>query len=52
MLLIACGIKRVVAEYKYHSGSEAEEMMQQAGIQSRRRSSADRQNRRRRQEPS
>lgn len=33
MLLIACGIKRVVAEYKYHSGSEAEEMMRAVGIQ-------------------
>ena len=33
MLLIACGIKRVVAEYKYHSGGEAEEMMLKAGIQ-------------------
>ena len=33
MLLIACGIKRVVAEYKYHAGSEAEEMMRAAGIQ-------------------
>ena len=33
MLLIACGIKRVVAEYKYHNGSEAEDMMRQAGIQ-------------------
>ena len=33
MLLIACGIKRVVAEFKYHSGGEAEEMMREAGIQ-------------------
>lgn len=33
MLLIASGIKRVVAEYKYHAGGEAEEMMRQAGIQ-------------------
>lgn len=32
MLLIACGIKRVVAEYKYHAGGEAEEMLKQAGI--------------------
>ena len=33
MLLIASGIKRVVAEYKYHAGSEAEEMLKQAGVQ-------------------
>ena len=33
MLLIACGIKRIVAEYKYHAGGEAEEMLQQAGIE-------------------
>ena len=33
MLLIASGIKRVVAEYKYHAGGEAEEMLKQAGIQ-------------------
>ena len=32
MLLIAAGIKRVVAEYKYHAGGEAEEMLQQAGV--------------------
>ena len=32
MLLIASGIKRVVAEYKYHAGGEAEEMLKQAGI--------------------
>lgn len=33
MLLIACGIKRVVAEYRYQKGSEAEEMMMAAGIE-------------------
>ena len=33
MLLIACGIKRIVAEYKYHAGGEAEEMLIQAGIE-------------------
>ncbi len=33
MLLIASGIKRVVAEYKYHAGSEAEEMLRQAEVQ-------------------
>ncbi len=32
MLLIACGIKRVVAEYKYHAGGEAEEMLLAAGV--------------------
>ena len=32
MLLIASGIKRVVAEYKYHAGGEAEEMLKQAGV--------------------
>ena len=33
MLLIACGIKRIVAEYKYHAGGEAEEILKQAGIE-------------------
>ena len=33
MLLIASGIKRVVAEYKYHAGSEAEDFLKQAGVQ-------------------
>lgn len=33
MLLISCGIKRVVAEVRYHSGSEAEDMLRQAGVQ-------------------
>ncbi len=32
MLLIACGIKRIVAEYRYHAGTEAETMLTQAGI--------------------
>lgn len=32
MLIINCGIKRVVCEFKYHSGSESEEMFGQAGI--------------------
>ena len=31
MLLIACGIKRVVSEYKYHTG-EGENLMRQAGM--------------------
>ena len=30
--LIACGIKRVVAEYRYHAGTESEELMKQVGI--------------------
>ncbi len=33
MLLISCGIKRVVSEYKYQTASEGEEMMRAAGIQ-------------------
>lgn len=32
MLIINCGIKRVVSEYKYHTGTESEEMFRQAGI--------------------
>ncbi|MCX6233015.1 MAG: cytidine/deoxycytidylate deaminase family protein [Bacteroidetes bacterium] len=32
MLIINCGIKRVVCERKYHAGGESEEMFQQAGI--------------------
>ncbi len=33
MLLIACGIKRIVAEYRYHVGGEAEDMLRAGGIQ-------------------
>jgi len=33
MLLINCGIKKVVCERKYHAGSESEEMLRQAGIE-------------------
>jgi len=33
MLLINCGIKRVVCEKRYHAGMESEEMFRQAGIQ-------------------
>lgn len=33
MLIINCGIKRVVCEKKYHSGEESEEMFAQAGVQ-------------------
>lgn len=32
MLIINCGIKRVVCERKYHAGSESEEMFTQAGV--------------------
>ncbi len=33
MLIINCGIVRVVCEKKYHAGQESEEMFMQAGIQ-------------------
>ncbi len=33
MLLINCGIVRIVCERRYHAGSESEEMFRQAGIQ-------------------
>ncbi len=32
MMIINCGIKRVVCEKKYHAGGESEVMFQQAGI--------------------
>lgn len=32
MLIINCGIKRVVCEYKYHSGAESEDMFKEVGI--------------------
>ena len=32
-LLIACGIKRVVADYKYQVATEGEELMRQVGIE-------------------
>jgi dCMP deaminase len=32
MLIINCGISRVVCEYKYHSGQESEELLASAGI--------------------
>jgi dCMP deaminase len=32
MLIINCGVKRVVCERKYHAGGESEEMFKQAGI--------------------
>lgn len=33
MMIINCGIKRVVCEFKYHSGSESEKMFRQLGIE-------------------
>ena len=33
MLIINCGIKRVVCERKYHTGAESEELFRQAGVQ-------------------
>lgn len=33
MLIISCGVKRVVCQWKYHAGAESEEMFRQAGIQ-------------------
>jgi dCMP deaminase len=32
MLIINCGINRVVCEMKYHDGNESEEMFKQAGV--------------------
>lgn len=32
MLIINCGIERVVSEYRYHAGGESEEMFAQAGV--------------------
>lgn len=32
MLIINCGIKRVVCERKYHAGTESEEMFKAAGV--------------------
>ncbi len=33
MLIINCGVKRVVCERKYHAGGESEEMFKQAGVE-------------------
>ena len=33
MLIINCGIKRVVVERKYHAGQESEQMFKDAGVQ-------------------
>jgi dCMP deaminase len=32
MLIINCGIERVVCQHRYHAGSESEEMFLQAGV--------------------
>ncbi len=32
MLIISCGIERVLCERKYHAGSESEELFAQAGV--------------------
>jgi dCMP deaminase len=32
MLIINCGVKRVVCEAKYHAGGESEEMFKKAGV--------------------
>jgi len=32
MLIISCGITRVLCERKYHAGSESEELFAQAGV--------------------
>jgi dCMP deaminase len=32
MLIINCGIVRVVCERKYHAGGESEELFRQAGV--------------------
>ena len=33
MLIINCGIKRVVCERKYHAGTESEKMFETAGVE-------------------
>jgi len=33
MLIISCGVSRIVCERKYHAGAESEELLEQAGIQ-------------------
>lgn len=33
MLLINCGVKRIVCERKYHAGVESEEMFKKAGVE-------------------
>jgi dCMP deaminase len=33
MLIINCGIERVVCQHRYHAGGESEDMFRQAGVQ-------------------
>ncbi|HBB04065.1 TPA: cell division protein DedD, partial [Patescibacteria group bacterium] len=33
MLIISCGIKKVVADKKYHAGPESEAMFKEAGVE-------------------
>jgi dCMP deaminase len=33
MLIINCGIERVVCERKYHAGAESEQLFKEAGVQ-------------------
>jgi len=33
MLIISCGIKQVIAEKKYHAGTESEAMFKEAGVE-------------------
>ncbi|GHV72600.1 cell division protein DedD [Bacteroidia bacterium] len=33
MLIINCGIRRVVCEYRYHAGEESEQMFKEANVQ-------------------
>ena len=33
MLIMSCGIKRVVCEKKYHAGAESEAMFKEVGIE-------------------
>jgi dCMP deaminase len=33
MLIINCGIERVVCEFKYHAGAESEQMFADAGVE-------------------
>ena len=33
MMLISIGVKKVIAEYKYHAGKDTEEMFKAAGIE-------------------
>jgi dCMP deaminase len=33
MMIINCGIKRVVCQMKYHAGKDSEQMFTQAGVE-------------------